>query len=134
MVKKNMNVVIPNTSVNAISHRSRIATPPVPRLSSAHIVKAQASQLMASDKTPIQSPGSALTDFTEWARQIRMLTTEDSREADVQAVKELHDTMKRTIGALSMTLDVVGDQAAKLAQLGPAIDVAHRVRSSFPDI
>lgn len=120
-------MVIPSASLNAL-HRARTATPPTPHLSSTYVVKDQNLQLMHAAKTQMPSPGSALSDFTDWARQIRMLTSEDTREADVQVVKELHDAMKRTVGALDGTLNVLGDQAAKLAQLGPAIDVAHRVR------
>lgn len=129
--KKSMNVVIPSVSANGVLG-PHIATG-TPLHNPTHSLKEdKVVQAMTFANTPLLSPGSAAMDFTEWARQIHMLASEETREVDVQTVKGLLDAMKSTVGALGGTFDALGDQTAKLAQLGPAMDVAHRVRILFP--
>ncbi|KAI0783006.1 hypothetical protein C8Q75DRAFT_811231 [Abortiporus biennis] len=46
---------------------------------------------------------------------------------DKQAVTELLDTMKSTVGAVGATLDVLGNQTIKIASLVPAIDANNQI-------
>ncbi|KAL4244999.1 hypothetical protein ABKN59_002865 [Abortiporus biennis] len=46
---------------------------------------------------------------------------------DTQAVTELLDTMKSTVGAVGATLDVLGNQTMKIASLVPAIDANNQI-------
>jgi len=46
---------------------------------------------------------------------------------DLSAIHELVDTMRHTLGALGQTFDALGEQTARVAGLGPAIDSAHQV-------
>ena len=46
---------------------------------------------------------------------------------DLTEVTELVEVMKKTLGALGSTFDSLGEQTAKVAALGPAIDSAYQV-------
>lgn len=46
---------------------------------------------------------------------------------DLTEIEELLVTMKQTLGALSVTFDTLGEQTARIAVLGPAMDTAHQV-------
>lgn len=49
---------------------------------------------------------------------------------DLTEVEELLTTMKQTLGALGHTFDTLGEQTARIAKLGPAMDTAHQVSSA----
>jgi hypothetical protein len=51
--------------------------------------------------------------------------------ADALAVGELLSTMKNTLSALGKTFDTLGEQTAKVAELGPAMEATHQVRRSI---
>ncbi|KAF8526060.1 hypothetical protein BU17DRAFT_74400 [Hysterangium stoloniferum] len=46
---------------------------------------------------------------------------------DLSQVEELLTTMKQTLGTLGATFDTLGEQTARIATLGPAMDAAHQV-------
>lgn len=46
---------------------------------------------------------------------------------DLTEIEDLLTTMKKTLGALGATFDSLGEQTARIATLGPAIDAAHQV-------
>lgn len=46
---------------------------------------------------------------------------------DLTEVEELLATMKQTLGTLGATFDTLGEQTARIASLGPAMDAAHQV-------
>ena len=46
---------------------------------------------------------------------------------DLEAIHELLGTMRETLAALVTTFDHLGEQTARVARLGPAIDTAHQV-------
>ncbi|KAF8583814.1 hypothetical protein K439DRAFT_1347694 [Ramaria rubella] len=46
---------------------------------------------------------------------------------DLSDVEELLTTMKQTLGTLGATFDTLGEQTARIATLGPAMDAAHQV-------
>jgi len=47
--------------------------------------------------------------------------------ANTQAVNELFSLMKNNLNALGATFDSLGEQSAKVASLGPALDTAHQI-------
>jgi len=46
---------------------------------------------------------------------------------DLREIEELLVTMKQTLGTLGATFDTLGEQTARIASLGPAMDAAHQV-------
>lgn len=126
-VGKNMNVVIPGASPqdklqSGTASQTRTPNP-------AYLVKPQEIlNPMPLEHVQSLSSGSGTLDFAEWAKQIRVLASEETREVDAKVIKDLLDAMKTTVGALGGTFDILGTQATKLAELGPAIDVKHKVR------
>lgn len=46
---------------------------------------------------------------------------------DTAAVNDLLQMMKSTLNTLGATFDNLGEQSAKVASLGPAIDSAHQI-------
>lgn len=80
-----------------------------------------------SPEAPPKSPTSAVTAFTSQTILARNAAT----AKDVEAVNELLGTMKLTLGALGATFDTLGEQTMKVAELGPAIDANHQVRSRY---
>jgi len=79
---------------------------------------------MSAVATPLQSPmaGKALSVHSMAAS---MATTTPG--PDLTEVNELLSTMKQTLGALGATFDTLGEQTARIASLGPAMDAAHQV-------
>jgi hypothetical protein len=51
---------------------------------------------------------------------------------DLSEVEELLTTMKQTLGTLGATFDTLGEQTARIASLGPAMDAAHQVNKNSP--
>lgn len=126
MVRTAMELVIPSASSTHLQS-SRVFSPIFPAPQAAYPVKRENPKLMALESTPLLSPGSVLTNFTAWAQQIQALRSDEGREIDAQAVNELLEAMKHTVSVLADTFDVLGNQTAKVGQLGPAIDVAYQV-------
>lgn len=73
-----------------------------------------------------KSPTSTVTAFTSQT----ILARSAANANDVEAVNELLQTMKLTLGALGATFDTLGEQTMRVAELGPAIDANHQVRDA----
>ncbi|EJD40258.1 hypothetical protein AURDEDRAFT_115906 [Auricularia subglabra TFB-10046 SS5] len=54
-------------------------------------------------------------------------TTVTEPPPDLEAIHELLGTMRETLSALGTTFDHLGEQTARVARLGPAIDTAHQI-------
>jgi hypothetical protein len=49
----------------------------------------------------------------------------------ILAIGELVSTMKKTVGILESTMECLGDQTTKIAELSPAIEAAAQVSSLY---
>jgi hypothetical protein len=75
--------------------------------------------------TPHNSPPHSGKALSEHSLAPSMATT--TVPPDLAEVEELLTTMKQTLGALGHTFDTLGEQTARIAKLGPAMDTAHQV-------
>ena len=93
---------------------------------------------MGSSRQPTPKPSPhmlPLPDGTDSEKGSRSSKSSDSAGSvvaappvpDLAEVQELVQTMKKTLSTLGNTFDKLGEQTAKVAALGPAIDSAHQV-------
>lgn len=104
---------------NASNMSINFATPKPSRSSSPHRpILAVTTNMARATQKPLTPPLSALT-ATSMANR--------PPPPEVLAVNELLHTMKTTLSALGKTFDTLGEQATKVAELGPAMEATHQV-------
>lgn len=59
------------------------------------------------------------------------MTTTTAVSPDLHAVNDLMSSMKATLHAIGKTFDSLGDQTARVADLGPALQATHQVSDEF---
>jgi hypothetical protein len=86
-----------------------------------------------SAPTPVPSIPNSPAAMTEKALSVRSMAhsvATTTPAPDLSDVDELLTTMKQTLGTLGATFDTLGEQTARIATLGPAMDSAHQVSSA----